>query len=321
MYHLSKELTGVVLPHDTYGTHLDNAGNTVDVDLEMRNFEAAGGTLSQIWGNLVIDGYPTTSEFISSPPADEISNYSVSAKFRSDHVFETQYMTVYLKCTDNTCCSPFVTNVEYFFPHRSIPPLIPIKKTIHGVEAAEKSVDHQRVEFLPIGLRAVFNTKLVSEEDQEKYGKTVPYDLYLPSIQHCIDKRVCKECGKYHATQKSLALHKKVCAEKKSKKRRRVSKKRNLIESSDEEIEEEIELNDEMVTNEEMGTNHEIVVNDELEDIEEDEGTDEYLHPSNVSSDIRPRVSLIHQGEFVEQIVNLREWLKSPWSAENNNND
>ena len=57
MFHLSKELTGVLLPHDTYGSHLDNNGKTIDEDLEMKNFEAAGKTLAHIWSNLVIDGY------------------------------------------------------------------------------------------------------------------------------------------------------------------------------------------------------------------------------------------------------------------------
>ena len=35
MYHLSKELTGVVLPYDTFGTHIVN-GATVDTDLEIK---------------------------------------------------------------------------------------------------------------------------------------------------------------------------------------------------------------------------------------------------------------------------------------------
>lgn len=33
---LSKELAGVILPHDTFGSHLDSQGRTVDVDLEKK---------------------------------------------------------------------------------------------------------------------------------------------------------------------------------------------------------------------------------------------------------------------------------------------
>ena len=54
MYHLSKELTGIVLPHDTFGTHLRN-GKTIDEELEKKNFKAAGEVLSEIWSRLLID--------------------------------------------------------------------------------------------------------------------------------------------------------------------------------------------------------------------------------------------------------------------------
>ena len=36
MFHLSKQMTGVVLPHDTFGSHLRN-GKTVDEELEKKN--------------------------------------------------------------------------------------------------------------------------------------------------------------------------------------------------------------------------------------------------------------------------------------------
>ena len=35
---LSHDLSGVVLPHDTFGNHLDANGNTIDENLEMDNF-------------------------------------------------------------------------------------------------------------------------------------------------------------------------------------------------------------------------------------------------------------------------------------------
>ena len=34
--------TGLILPHDYYGTHLDDNGNTIDQQLEVRNFKRAG---------------------------------------------------------------------------------------------------------------------------------------------------------------------------------------------------------------------------------------------------------------------------------------
>lgn len=38
---LSKQMTGVILPRDTYGTHLDTREKTSDPELELKNFQAA----------------------------------------------------------------------------------------------------------------------------------------------------------------------------------------------------------------------------------------------------------------------------------------
>ena len=45
---LSKELAGVVLPHEHYGSHLDASGKTIDGDLERKNFQQAGNTLAEV---------------------------------------------------------------------------------------------------------------------------------------------------------------------------------------------------------------------------------------------------------------------------------
>ena len=39
---LSKVLVGVLLSHDTFGTHLGLQRRTTDVELEKQNFKAAG---------------------------------------------------------------------------------------------------------------------------------------------------------------------------------------------------------------------------------------------------------------------------------------
>ena len=36
---LSKELSGVILPHDHFGTHLDYNNKTIEEELELQNFE------------------------------------------------------------------------------------------------------------------------------------------------------------------------------------------------------------------------------------------------------------------------------------------
>ena len=184
MYHLSKSLTGVVLPHDTYGTHLLN-GKTIDDELEKENFKAAGETLSEIWNELEIDGHKVDAEYIDTPPTDETRKYEVTTVFKSRHVFETQYMVAYLKCDDRTCCSPFRTSVDIFFPHRRIPALIPIERTATGPKALEldPEVFKKDIEFLSTMERIMMEDRLVPEDVRTIYGKSVPYDVYLPTCQ------------------------------------------------------------------------------------------------------------------------------------------
>ena len=55
---LSKELAGVILEHQHFGTHLDDRGNTIDEELELKNFEHAGSILAEVWRQMVFDGQP-----------------------------------------------------------------------------------------------------------------------------------------------------------------------------------------------------------------------------------------------------------------------
>ena len=61
---LSKDLSGVVLEHQFFGNHLNDKGETVDVELEKSNFQHAGRILSDIWSNSMIDGYPVSANYV-----------------------------------------------------------------------------------------------------------------------------------------------------------------------------------------------------------------------------------------------------------------
>ena len=90
MYHLSKELSGIVLPADTFGSHLKD-GQTIDDELEQRNFEAAGEVLAEVWSNLVIDDHPVKAEYVAMKPTKDITRYTVTASFKSRQLITTQY--------------------------------------------------------------------------------------------------------------------------------------------------------------------------------------------------------------------------------------
>ena len=62
---LSREMSGLILPHETFGSHLDGNGKTIDDALKLKNFEHAGKVLGEVWSNMSIDGHPIVPEFIS----------------------------------------------------------------------------------------------------------------------------------------------------------------------------------------------------------------------------------------------------------------
>ncbi|KAG5864171.1 hypothetical protein JTB14_028084 [Gonioctena quinquepunctata] len=46
---LSRELAGLILAHDHFGSHLDDRGVTINEHLERSNFEFAGNVLAEVW--------------------------------------------------------------------------------------------------------------------------------------------------------------------------------------------------------------------------------------------------------------------------------
>lgn len=46
---LSRKLSGLIIPHDRFGSHLDEQRRTIDEELEKENFAFAGETLAEIW--------------------------------------------------------------------------------------------------------------------------------------------------------------------------------------------------------------------------------------------------------------------------------
>ena len=71
MVPLSHDLAGVVLPHNSFGNHLNSQNQTVDKELEVKKFAKAGEELAEIWSQTVIDGGDTVAEYIR-PETNEI---------------------------------------------------------------------------------------------------------------------------------------------------------------------------------------------------------------------------------------------------------
>ena len=70
MVPLLKDIAGITSPFDTFGSHLNAANETIDINLEIKYFEAAGKILAEIWSELFIDNHPVVASY-TSPPEKE----------------------------------------------------------------------------------------------------------------------------------------------------------------------------------------------------------------------------------------------------------
>ena len=211
---LSRELSGLVIPHDHFGSHLNDQGITIDDDLEKENFKFAGQTLAEVWSDLSIDGYTTVSEYIdpSNSEKDESTILSKDADWISRHVRTSQYFTQIVKCQDPECCSAARSSYFSSVPNRFLPPPIPLRQTIKdGLLAPENSSDVQEDEHkfpsLFVAQSMVWSDILPKST---RSFKQLPYDLYCPSVQSVLLERICKSCGLYFASKVLLKQHVKI---------------------------------------------------------------------------------------------------------------
>ncbi|GBN16417.1 hypothetical protein AVEN_256447-1 [Araneus ventricosus] len=98
---LSRELSGLILSYDHYGSYLDENGRTIDEDMEKNNFAYAGKTLSEIWISISMDSYPVAATYVDSGK----SNF-LDMDWYSKYVQESQYLIQIVKCEEKKCCSP-----------------------------------------------------------------------------------------------------------------------------------------------------------------------------------------------------------------------
>ena len=85
---LSHDLAGLILPHDHFGTHLNESGLTENAGLELENFKRTGDVLAEVWSMNVLDEYPVLAEYIQpSSMLDEQWKMSDS-KFTLSHILD-----------------------------------------------------------------------------------------------------------------------------------------------------------------------------------------------------------------------------------------
>ena len=213
MSNLSNELSGVILPHDHFGTHLDNNNKTVGEELELKNFEYAADILGEIWSKLVIDGHPVVAEFIKEEPA-AITSITKSEEWKAKHVRESQYLLQIVKCTDAACCSPFQSSYLKIMKDRFLPPPLPVTYEKKG--GIEWAKDVKEAKYLSLFQNLALNARLIPCRASDKYPKGIPYDYSCPSTKDCLSDRICKYCGLYFGSIKSKQNHSSSCRNKES---------------------------------------------------------------------------------------------------------
>ena len=225
---LSRFLSGIILKHDTFGSHLNSNGKTVDLELEKKNFFAAMEVVSEVWSKTDIDKHPVDCKPVEigckSMPDEPEANWVAK------HVIQGRYMKQIVKCDDTTCCSPFQTNWREIFPTRFIPPPVPCKFSHRGLEVIEisdykeklklesdepiLSMESAKIRFASLQERLIAN--LTSKEarlSQKGVPRPPPFDAYCPSMMEKIDELVCLKCGSswpsIAAKKRHLKAHKK----------------------------------------------------------------------------------------------------------------
>ena len=200
---LSHDLCGIILPHDTFGSHLDSSGKTIDNELEKENFHAAAEVLSEVWSKTVINNFPVDCKAVR--PGCELKPSDASEDWLAKHVKQTRYALQIVKCLNPECCEPFQTNWLTIFPSRFLPPpaIYTFGKT--GLEVVEPSVyfadqlkvsNQTKYKFATLKERLVAN--LISKEAiKSKNGipRPMPFDSYCPSMEEKLDDCICQVCG------------------------------------------------------------------------------------------------------------------------------
>ena len=192
---LSKYLSGIILQHDTFGSHLDGSGKTVDLELEVKNFFAAMEVVSEVWSENVIDSYPVDCKpveigckFIPDEP---------DSKWVAKHVVQGRYMKQIVKCVDTTCCSPFKTNWSEVFPTRFIPPPVPCQFGPRGLQVIEisdykeklkldskesVSMESAKIRFASLQERLIANLTSNEARMSQKVSQDLPLSMPIAQV-------------------------------------------------------------------------------------------------------------------------------------------
>jgi hypothetical protein len=207
---LSKELAGIILPHDQYGDHLDSSGRTIDDELELKNFEKAGETLAQIWSNVVLDSHPVVARYVD-PNEQPVEADALDPEWEATHVRVSQYLLQIVRC-NGPCCGPWRSNWLEVIGRRFLPAPYPYERGTRGLVVPEPGdIESNKARFGTLAQRLAYAgcSEPEAASSFTKNQMEVPYDLYNPVVKSEMFKdRVCQDCGIYFPSKAAVKRHK-----------------------------------------------------------------------------------------------------------------
>ena len=143
---LSKALSGILLPLETFGTHLDSSRKTVDTNLEKCYFKAAGEILAKVWEEIVLDNFPVVADYVENTAKDP---RDLNKKWISVHCKISQYLLQVIQCNDSKCCGDFEQLGRVFSQVTFLPaPVLvrqiseePVVSRVSDVKASDRFLD------------------------------------------------------------------------------------------------------------------------------------------------------------------------------------
>ncbi|CAG8602911.1 16527_t:CDS:2, partial [Gigaspora rosea] len=149
---LSHDLAGIILPHDTFGSHLDEQLKTANDELENRNFKAAGEILASV--------YPVLVEYV-----DPKEHYQS-------------------RLDEKSAAWTFPQQDSSILPNQFFPSPILVQQKSHNICAASINASDDTTHFSNFLLSTLMAGKLISPEmNLQRF----PFDWYSPTINKSIN--------------------------------------------------------------------------------------------------------------------------------------
>ncbi|EFX67013.1 hypothetical protein DAPPUDRAFT_115824 [Daphnia pulex] len=167
----SRELSGLIIPHDNFGSPLDDQSITISKQL------------AEVWSSVVVDGFPTVAEFIQ-PEKSEIKSENLMTRSQlwfANHVRTNQYFTHIVKYFDIACCSRPRSSYFSLMHSRFLPPPIPIHQSEEKLKAPESRADQENHRLPSLLISLVLKWDDLLPRSTRSF-KQLPFDLYCPSV-------------------------------------------------------------------------------------------------------------------------------------------